>query len=189
MIDLRAFCCSERDKLKNPFSLNNYSYATNGKVCVRVDRLDEFCDLPLIDILALDFYSSSGEYVKLPVYDNPERKCSLCSGSGEVCECGECEGEGIIEFSTDYNCYEAECKSCNGNQVQSGGHLVCYFCCGVGALYENEHIDSGDIRISKRQLDLIKKLPNPLINFKLKKDGYLHIKFDGGVALLMPMLK
>ena len=118
-IDLTQFC--ERNGFRlwmtEPFGIGEYTYASNGVILVRVPRSDwPSCDLPEV-VRPASFPQIrkwlNGSPAMAPIPAIPPgpyyEKCFMCSGSGEVqsdCgdieECEECDGEGVIEKHTFY---------------------------------------------------------------------------------------
>lgn len=116
-IDLMQFC--ERNAMRlwmaEPFGVGKYTYASNGVILVRVPRSDwPSADLPEV-VRPASFPQIrkwlNGSPAMAPIPAIPPgpyyEKCFMCSGSGEVqsdCgdieECDECDGEGVIEKHT-----------------------------------------------------------------------------------------
>lgn len=111
-IDLRTFIANdERPYLRNPSTLGVYTYATNGRVMVRVAKRDHIKPVegfPNAEKLFANF--KPGRVFKIERADMPKprhEKCEHCNGTGdhkcncEHCDasCEECEGTGQITFN------------------------------------------------------------------------------------------
>lgn len=188
--DLMKFCDLSYEKTKTPFSSGNYTYATNGHLLVRVNRLSdvpERSDAPPLDEIYKYFCNQNvhDEHISIPCFDSPAKKiCSECGGAGKDYSCPECEGTGIVDLENDYNEYQADCKSCLGTKIISG---VCTICDGVGYYFLHESYPIGDQFYNKHYLALIRALPGCAFaaGRNMKEPG--HFTFDGGAGLLMPM--
>ena len=109
--DLSLFCASEqfgRTNLTTPFSRGNWTYATDGKVMVRIPRradIPERGDAPHVERI----WPKEVPLQFVPVVPTrlPEREyvqCDMCDGRGSrhdcpdcQCRCEECQGEGLLE--------------------------------------------------------------------------------------------
>jgi hypothetical protein len=109
-----------------PFSLGDWTYSTDGFLCVRVPRR------PDIPELAQDprFPRFEAPYWHLfpkklftaPILPPPileRHPCPHCDAEGRVCDCPECHGNGEIAFHNGHHLYNGiECQTCEG-----GGYL------------------------------------------------------------------
>lgn len=107
--DLKRFCAnskeSYRQSITRPFSQGDWTYATDGRVLIRVPRLDEvpeYDDSPCdVQKRIFDEQPITGWWMILPP-DLPELlpayKCAFC-GDEPKPDCVECDGEGFIEHS------------------------------------------------------------------------------------------
>lgn len=111
-VDLQWFCSTDpfRPYLHKPWSFGDYTYATNGHICGRVQRITEipecghapgcqaakiFDDSPVPKFRAM----------RLASLPDPEMaECDMCSGRGRAhdcpgcdCVCEECAGTGEVE--------------------------------------------------------------------------------------------
>src|SRR5262245_47843313 len=107
-IDLNQFCDPQRREpgtdISRPFSLNGYTYSTNGHICVRVPRrpdVPENKEAPNAEKLEWDF--SRVKFGPLPEPEPLSDKCGWCEGRGHLhrcpdcrCECTECNGSGKL---------------------------------------------------------------------------------------------
>ena len=194
-MDLQKFCSTDsiRININKPFSKGEYTYATDGRIMVRVSKIegigeqeksDKFKPVNPEPIFAA---VSASVYISLP--DIPElkyEKCVKCDGTGEVKVCPECDGYGVVYFNTRYNEYECYCESCGGMGSTTGSDETCSKCFGTGKIYKREWSIVAGQAYDHRFLLLLKDLPNCVIaETKDLKPG--HFKFEGGDGLLMPM--
>jgi hypothetical protein len=134
-VDLDLFCNpQEREPgrdLSVPFSLNGYTYATDGAICVRVPRrpdIPENKDAPNAEArLSWDF--SRVKFGPLPKLKTLPDKCGWCLGRGYQHNCPDCR---------------CECEHCNGfgkfaPKVQIGKtHFSAQYVAWIEALPELE---------------------------------------------------
>ena len=114
--------------------------------------------------------------------------CTECKGTGKLIVCKECNGTGNLEFSSDYNDYDVDCNSCDGENIKDE---KCGDCEGTGKYkkYSNPIIkkDKIKIMISGMHLEMIQALPNVKIALQDSSEKPIKLKFNEGVGLLMPM--
>lgn len=190
---LYRFCDLEREALCAPFSLGEYTYATNGHLLVRVPRLagvpewDALNEKAAVMFDGIDFATLNAALVEIPDFQQPEtEKCPACKGAGKITRCPECGGSGYIEFETDYNDYEVVCESCHGHGTTIGDEQICDCCNGTGTKKVIKRIDVGCAGFSSHYLAMLKELPGVLIA-PAGLDRPAYFKWDDGDGLLMPM--
>jgi len=165
-IDLHQFCSTDknRPKLVSPFSRNEYTYATNGHIIVRVPRRDdiqETADAPnpttLFDDAEPRMDYRPAIFPELPSYKSTKIECFRCEGRGTehdypdcTCECIECGGDGFDEKEP--------------------------------AIY----IGIDGVPFALKYVIKIASLPNIQVG-KAVPSGALPFRFDGGEGLLMPV--
>lgn len=197
--DLKVFCGWKHPE---PWSNENYTYATNGSVLVRVKKLD---DVPIIDDLSeipknadslIDKYTVGvlgpfPEILKIVGHD-----CHQCKGTGNVTEkeCPECEGDGDVYWETNRHKYEAECQECDGRgkiRTTDPNGETCEECDGTGIVAEMKRISVDGFDFDSNLLYHFQKFPNVKIGAKKAGNnnigvyGVAFIKFDDGVAVIM----
>jgi hypothetical protein len=91
--------------------------------------------------------------------------CEACKGTGkaEVTDCKECEGEGELEFHSDYNIYAVECASCDGKGYESkpSHNTMCEACNGIQKYYPlDKTIELGSVKFSPSYVHLIASIPD-----------------------------
>lgn len=112
MIDLQPFCGRDeyRPYLHKPFSRGAYTYATDGRLLLRVARRDDVpendrapdCEAAVFSKLQCSEYAAPD--FALPDVKPEREDCILCEGRGFEhdcpscqCTCPECDGAGHIE--------------------------------------------------------------------------------------------
>ena len=99
--DLMKFCGGKNQvMLATPFSIGEFTYATNGHILVRVPRLadiPERTDAPPPAKVEEVFNHYKGDYQPIPAVGPIKTKsCPVCKGTGKVQTCPECDGTGKI---------------------------------------------------------------------------------------------
>ncbi len=111
--DLQRFCSeddSRKDTIGLPFSEGEWTYATDGRILLRVPRLADVPENPKapknVQKNIFDLNPISEQWQKVPVQLPPlyeGEKCDLCRGEGQhECECGNvhdcdrCQGTGLL---------------------------------------------------------------------------------------------
>ena len=165
--DLKRFCCDSKEPYRaaiaRPFSQGDWTYATDGRVLIRVPRLDEVPEYDDstrgVEKTIFDEEPITGWWMAIPSAMLPElmpaEKCSECGGDGMLdnpkSECWQCDGHGVIEPSA--------------IPVKIGKHAV-------------SHI----------YLHKLKTLPGVQICESAKGEmNVLGVRFDGGEGRQMPM--
>jgi hypothetical protein len=104
---IKPFCSTDlyRIKLAEPFNLEEWTYATDGRIIVRIKRGPETLQTTkYVGINPLSVYEGVfADWFKLPAFEvepepvppEPKRiKCEECGGTGECdCNCPKCGGE------------------------------------------------------------------------------------------------
>ena len=162
---LKQFCGDDdtREILKQPSSQDDWTWATDGRMVVRVPRMADVPEVERYPKCSMVFgqYQPDGDWQplpKIPPQESSECSCSKCHGSGECrcknCQCkhlcGVCDGSGQITVTT---------KTVIGKRS-----LNDFFLRKLALLPKIEVNTSGD---------------NP--------ESPMSFRFDGGCGLLMPM--
>lgn len=208
MIDLKKFCRKSHyaEILTEPFSDNDYTYASDGCIIIRVDKIPKIIKTGIpgkaAELFEENKINENEIWIDPPKFEIIERNCSKCKGTGKITVCEECEGVGSLEFSNSYNDYDVECKSCFGKNIKNE---KCEACEGTGKYkeYSSPVIEASvrvvtDIRINGiyedfavmlngMYLEMIQDLPNIKIALQDNSIKPVKLKFDGGIGLLMPM--
>lgn len=190
---LRQFCATEneeREHLRHPMRHDGYLYATNGHIAVRVadDRAVDAAPVPelMLEKMLPAFAAIPGSLgVPIPELPEPEA-CIRCGGTGHLHrrECPECRGDGTFRHGR----HDYECAECDGDGYLRFGAPageICPRCDGRGEEPYNATL-VGDALIDPRYLRLLQTLPQPVLYPNGPKKP-LMCRFDGGVALVMPM--
>lgn len=191
--------CGEKNiyDLSKPWSSQNYTYASNGVIFLRVPRREAVpVNIDNVEQLSTKFYAylerfkTEDGFQFLPNI-KPVQKCLYCHGAGWFFgkDCPDCNGTGEVKFFRGSYKYEDDCKNCSGIGKIPGGveQTFCEFCDGMGvcfcAPYEYK-ISTKKFHV--RVLHKIKNLPNVRINCSALID-FPVIHFDGGDGVVMPL--
>ena len=163
---LMPFCSKDesRPMLSAPFTIGKFTYATDGRVCVRVpDFPDPPPDIQVTQGIAKLGWDTAPRAVavELPKKIPCERttECTSCDGTGTCkCECGDMH----------------PCEDCGGD----------------GKMIQNDQgVEVGKMFLGESYLRKLAALPG----LKLYDNGgvldVVYFTFDGGEGLLMPMRK
>lgn len=109
-MDLQPFCSVDecRMAINTPFAFNGWKYATDGRICVRIqtgepDDSSEPYKRPDASALFKGFGVDGLEAFKIPAIDGVrEKRCPSCNGNGySTCdhdhECEDCDKTGVLE--------------------------------------------------------------------------------------------
>lgn len=158
-IDLQSFCDDDERRgygIGKPFSRGEYTWATDGKIMLRVPRRD---DVPEND------KAPRAECVWPKVAADafqPLVNADLPDPGRETCEV--CEGRG-----TEHTCPDCSCK--------------CKFCDGAGTMEEEIAVELGDFgEILVHYAKLLLSLPG--IAVAEPADGIMQFRFDGGEGIM-----
>lgn len=201
MVDLTKFNEQEdvRPYVREPFKLGDYSYHTNGYICIRTELDDKHQELELTErngkivdrisklFSARDFYSN--EFIQLPeLEDMTFEPCKHCNGVGKLDTCPECEGWCEVTARTEFNEYEVPCKTCDetGKVKSEQATENCDWCNGTGKITSNynEPVSCCGQHMSLGLAHKIADLPDLKVGFE---KGMYVFKFNGGEGVLMPL--
>lgn len=169
---LRGFCAGDerRPITCRPWSVGEYSYATNGLIIVRVPRL---VDVPPPDDQKIEKTAAQiDEWLQkleattrtpVPRFEVPK---------GKSWTCDKCEGRGTEHDCPDCNC---ECDECEG-----------------GTCHQPVMVAWRGTYISRDMWRLIAALPGSQIAASPPLPpimDHVSFAFDGGVGIVMPMRK
>ena|ERR1700722_9446675 len=162
MIDLKPFCGVDpfRSYLHEPFSRGDYTYATDGCLCLRVSlrpQVKGHEKAPNPEKLG---WMSEAEFILLDIHlpADEDHECENCDGSGREHQCPDCE---------------CECPRCEGT-----GHL------------SSDRDGSVEIRGIAFAMEYIRKiltLPGIAMARDTKATAATMFRFKGGDGLLMPL--
>ena len=195
-----------REVFSKPYFSEGFLCVTNGHVFLKFPAIDGFGpnpDAPQLTRLAGEFAATPEGWYPCPAI--PEIKgitCVVCEGKGFAYCCPECDGDGTVDPSTDYNVYdEADCKTCDGHGcitrkeideiIKYKRHVepieqTCGHCDGSGREYAiDKGVEVGPVLISDRYLSWLNLFPNCEIG-PIDEKKAARIRFDGGEGLIMP---
>lgn len=157
---LKPFCGEERARsyLHEPFSLGDYTYATDGRVLVRVPRLagvGEVERAPKAERL-FTAYPLATELRPLPAFAFPAPERITCDG---------CKGLG-----REHDCPDCQCE--------------CDLCDGVGTLETVASASLGGAIFDCRHLKLITALPSVRVPISPIQNEPMRFVFRGGDGLI-----
>jgi hypothetical protein len=186
--DLMPFCEASRKGIAQPWSAGDYTYATNGRVLIRIPRLGDVPECALAPKAAQLFNQERGQVKRQLAEINfifiPEIFCPYCNGAGKLTECPECHGDGKVIATNFHNDYEVDCATCGG----TGKPPLCEICVGTGKIISDEPHKVGKSWYQKIYLELLKTLPDCVLYESYPKPlSPAYFRFNGGDGLLMPM--
>lgn len=190
--DLQPFCSESelRPNIQKPWSRDGFTYATDGRVLVRVSS----DDIPTseneaapnaLTVAAFDHDSLETEWLPTPDIPDPVfSECRKCKGTGKSAKCRNCQGDGRCEC----NCgHEHDCGDCEGTGYQ--GLAETCDNCENGKIEETQRVAVGEAVVNAHYLRKIATLPNPEFARPAEWDKPIAFRFTGGVGYLMPMSK
>jgi hypothetical protein len=163
MIQLDRFCGKDefRPKLHLPFSKGDWTYASDGRIAVRVPRwptVPERAEAPNAEeLFAKDV---TDEFRPLPAITIPLPK--------EPEDCEECDGRGVKHECPTCGC---TCRACSGSGQRPVGDRV-----SVGI---------GPSVFPARYILLLQSLPSVQITTPDNRNIPARFRFDGGEGLLI----
>ena len=192
--DLQKFCSSDgtRYKLSTPFSIEDYTYACDGRIIIRVPAIaearrdnvpDGVADVippPAEDWRDVEYPPGWESFEAIPL------KCQCCNGVGKIPECRKCDGTGECD-----HCGE-ECRRCDGTGIDADSKdtptRVCEDCDGTGS-HDSAFLVSlnrGGVTVNLKYLKLIAALPGSKLMHRGDEKTVLRFEFDGGIGGVMP---
>ena len=201
---LQKFCESDqcRPYLSHPFSLGEFTYATDGRVAVRISRIETVEENEQAPDTILKVFSDnlraldqSISVPKPPQVD--EVRCKACRTTGKVTLCQTCAGEGYQECDLGH---EHDCEDCDGNGVvpafgDGKDDIECSECAGMGKMPDTPQgfrtgvIIDGKVCVALGYLTKLHALPAATwsIDHRATEQDPIPFWFDGGEGILMPM--
>jgi len=161
--DLQRFCAvKERQSIAQPWSRGDYTYATNGRILVRLPRhadVPENADAPNVEKI----WPNPPATVFFPIAAVELPKATFN-------ECERCEGRG----------YEHDCPDCR---------CECEKCRGAGDISSDTHtsLAIGGVHFCLLYVRPWLTLPEISVAVPVPPAGPLEFRFEGGDGLLMPL--
>lgn len=199
-MSLDAFCSMDesRKALMRPFALDGHTYATDGKIAVRVPGESapevvekETADLfPKVKKIIEDGKAAATTWVT-PTRIPDMELCETCKGippEPKEADCPECGGDGEVYLSNNYHDYQCDCITCDGDgTVELEG---CEDCHGTGHRCGSKDVFCGiqGVWLSLQLLTRLKPLPG--LRLGLHDGGSLNAHYftwDGGDGVVLPL--
>lgn len=163
MIDLCQFCWKGvgRDYLRAPYSVGEWTYATNGHIAVRVPRRPDVGENSKAPQKIAELFEAAATQPlrDLPQFPLPET---------EKEECPHCEGRGT----------EHGCPNC---------HCQCESCDGTGTREEDASVGIGGRCYALRYVRRLLLLPHLSVASAPPSTTAMRFAFDGGEGILVPL--
>lgn len=164
--ELQGFCADAntepyRDYIHTPFSRGDFTYATDGRIMVRVARVAAITrDAKEIKTLEKPLEGADAiTYRRLPAADLPgaqKESCTKCDGRGKEHDCPDCE---------------CICEACNGS----------------GLLWEKASVSIGGVPFALKYVNRMLTLPEVEIAASNEDGKPLLFRFRGGIGSVMPL--
>ena len=186
-LDLFTSKDPDHPSISTPFSVGDYSYATDGFIMVRMPRMahiPERDDAPLVSFITIAPRNETWHKLTQEIPALTFTRCDNCDGTGDVAVCHECHGEKILLFNSSFNQYTIECLTCKGVGHLTGqrdGAISCDNCDGLGKYPDDDArilLEPLGVFVALRELTLLDKLPNVRVAY-LSED-VVSFRFDGG---------
>ena len=174
---LKTFCSVSpiRPNLSEPWSWGNFTYASDGRVIIRVPKLESIPvpeEEPANQKKVENYFlsdESDGNYLPLPLppLEGWGKLCPNCGGSGKT-HCLICP--------------------CCDNHIRLRSIIVCEECDGKGRILWEQQVAFGRHCLNQFYVDQLAVLPSVMISqHKSDPMGPVSIRFDGGDGRLSPM--
>jgi len=200
VINLKQFCGVDR-KVKfvaAPFSIGDWTYATNGHVAIRVERVADVGEVEGAPRPIAGMFSGTHEWNTFPIVTLPipvGQKCTACHGNGWNVECDGCEGTGEHGCQHDTCSCTHDCPDCDGTGRVVGWHdtpenqrIGCGTCEGQGTTLDQRRILlRPETLLQLRYLRLVLSLPGPIEIVDRPPLEPQIFRGTGWNALIMPM--
>jgi hypothetical protein len=149
-----------RSHLHAPFRVDDNLCATDGHVAIFVESdLGEPNKVDNVTKVLREKYANRPKrYLPWENIHIPEP---------EITPCEECEGQGAVEISNDFNTYDVTCQTCHGQRSFEKPVWV--------------EFPNVEYKFDARAMAKIAKIPGVKIAFEGRE---LHFKFEGGCGLL-----
>lgn len=176
MINLKPFCGVEsetRPYLSNPWSIGEWTYASDGRIAIRVPRLPDVQENDKAPASIVTIFQSSDALAFRPfsisIPPEPPTRCGDCGGKGHGARCPECGGEGTHGCNCDH--CDRECSECEGVGAvfdidldeASPVRVACERCRGSGLSPDGRRVHlPNQLVLQVEHLQRILALPGPI---------------------------
>lgn len=143
--------------LHHPFTREEWTYATNGRIIIRVPRVEGVATVPVQAEAVFTEISSQEVAIPESIPDPTISECPKCRGTG-VIVCLTCESE-------------CSCKKCQG----------------AGRLTEDPPVLIGNQRLRADHLRLISRLPGVKLLLNIQPGENCAFTFEGGEGRMSPV--
>ena len=167
-MNLQAFCDPTRQTTKEPWSAGAYTYATDGKVCIRVARKDDVPEKSGVPTQKIDEWLSDGNLDQLAARRDLRPLPSVTLPKPKVTECERCNGRGV-----EHDCPECGCE--------------CSLCQGVGNETQRIIVKCGGVMLTAGQWCRLASLPGIQIATQKNTNGHAWFEFEGGRGIASPV--
>jgi hypothetical protein len=187
-----------RDYVKSPFILDGRTIATDSRCIVSAPEMEGYPSgnkYKIADAVRGLFHSHKpGTFSEFnPKFNQIGTVCNECEGIGlfNVTDCPECDNEGVLNFSTDYNDYEVECETCWGKggerHPDPEGKTVCKKCDGSGLIYNS--VEVSGLNFKRKYILAISKIEGVKVSVNTNSRMLFFRSNDDVNGIVMAMHK
>jgi len=200
-MDLQLLCSNEpgRESISRPWSAGDWTFATDGRILVRVPRINTEDKYKPLKLEAFKFGHDAvpeEAWVDGVVVDEVDMvDCKRCNGKGGWYNCTECDGEGKVESTCDAcgHSHSSSCGNCGGegivNTDEGGKFHECHKCHGQKRVADPQSFV--EMVGMKFATHLLFNLYNAVGAYKVAVsddvEGAGLVKFEGGTGYVMSL--
>jgi len=176
---LQKFCSQDKTRayLMTPFSSRDFTFATDGRVLIRVRRIEGVreaadTDIDVVRIKTIHSFfakESPGKWVDLPKNDGTWAQ-----------DCVDCGGKKVLSI--------IRCDECD-HLIKLEKPIICPHCDGSGKSYNMVRVPFGNRSLNAEYLIKLALLPKVRMCLGGDETEVVAFTFDGGDGRLMPMRK
>lgn len=179
---LKPFCYRHDDRgdwIKKPWTIGDYTHATDGRILVRAPKLDGFDASEEAVKKTAGVIAQFSEWQKVnhgmplpPFKPRETENCQTCKGSGSACY--------------------VECDTCGGAISLNGQTINCVDCTGTGHRLKHDGGNFAPVKLGSQwtssfYYEKLASLPGLVWFNNSDALGPIYFRFDGGDGLLMPL--